>query len=31
VYVMEFKGDKITHMTKIWNDAVALKALGWAA
>ena len=31
VYVMEFKGDKIMHMTKIWNDAVALKALGWAA
>jgi predicted ester cyclase len=29
VYVMEFEGGKITHMTKIWNDAVALKALGW--
>jgi hypothetical protein len=21
----------ITHMTKIWNDAVAMKGLGWAA
>ena len=31
VYVMEFEGDKIKHMTKIWNDAVALKALGWVA
>ena len=31
VYVMEFDGDQITHMTKIWNDGVALKALGWAA
>src|SRR5690349_8626365 len=31
VYVMEFDGDRIKHMTKIWNDGVALKALGWAA
>jgi hypothetical protein len=31
VYVMEFDGDTITHMTKIWNDAVAMKGLGWAA
>ena len=30
VYVMQFEGDKIRHMTKIWNDAQALKALGWA-
>ncbi len=30
VYVMEFDGDKIRHMTKIWNDAQSLKALGWA-
>ena len=29
VYVMEFDGDKIPHMTKIWNDAQAFKALGW--
>jgi predicted ester cyclase len=30
VYVMEFTGDKIRHMTKIWPDAWALKELGWA-
>jgi predicted ester cyclase len=30
VYVMEFDGDRIRHMTKIWNDAVSLKQLGWA-
>ena len=29
VYVMQFKGDKIAHMTKIWNDAIALKQAGW--
>lgn len=30
VYVMKFDGDKIRHMTKIWNDGHALKQLGWA-
>jgi len=30
VYVMQFKGDKIGHMTKIWNDGLALKQVGWA-
>jgi predicted ester cyclase len=30
VYAMEFAGGKIAHMTKIWNDAESLKALGWA-
>lgn len=30
VYVMQFDGNKITHMTKIWNAGLALKALGWA-
>ena len=30
VYVMEFEGDKITHMTKIWNSGATLKELGWA-
>jgi predicted ester cyclase len=30
VYVMEFGGDKIRHMTKIWNDGFALNELGWA-
>lgn len=29
-YVMEFDGEKIRHMTKIWNDANALRGLGWA-
>jgi len=29
VYVMQFDGDKIRHMTKIWNDGFALKRLGW--
>ncbi|MEO1797256.1 MAG: nuclear transport factor 2 family protein [Pseudomonadota bacterium] len=29
-YVMTFSGDKITHMTKIWNDVHALRGLGWA-
>ena len=29
VYAMEFDGDKIRHMTKIWNDAVSLQQLGW--
>jgi len=27
---MQFDGDKIRHMTKIWNDAISLKQLGWA-
>jgi len=30
VYVMDFDGDKIRHMTKIWNDLHSLKQLGWA-
>ncbi len=30
VYVMEFDGDKIRHMTKIWNAPWAMKELGWA-
>ena len=30
VYVMQFDGGKIRHMTKIWNDGQALKMLGWA-
>jgi predicted ester cyclase len=30
VYVMQFDGDKIVHMTKIWNAGLALKDLGWA-
>jgi predicted ester cyclase len=30
VYVMDFDGDKIRHMTKIWNDGITLRRLGWA-
>jgi len=30
VYAMQFDGDKIRHMTKIWNDGQALEQLGWA-
>jgi predicted ester cyclase len=30
VYVMEFDGDKIRHMTKIWHAGLAMKELGWA-
>lgn len=29
VYVMVFDGDRIRHMTKIWNDVQALRQLGW--
>ena len=29
VYVMEFEGDKIRHMTKIWNAGWAMRELGW--
>jgi predicted ester cyclase len=30
VYVMQFEGEKIVHMTKIWHSGLALKAVGWA-
>jgi predicted ester cyclase len=30
VYVMEFEGTRISHMTKIWNDNISLQQLGWA-
>ena len=30
IYVMDFDGDRIRHMTKIWNDGISLKQLGWA-
>ena len=30
VYVMEFDGDKIRHMTKIWHTGWTMKELGWA-
>lgn len=28
-YGMESDGEKISHMTKVWNDFQALRALGW--
>jgi len=30
VYVMQFEGEKIAHMTKIWHAGLAMKELGWA-
>ncbi len=30
VYVMQFEGDRISHMTKVWNAPWAMKELGWA-
>jgi predicted ester cyclase len=30
VYVMEFDGDRIRHVTKIWNAPWSLRELGWA-
>ena len=30
VYAMQFKEGRIQHMTKIWNDTIALQQLGWA-
>ena len=29
VYVMDFDSGKIKHLTKIWNDVVSLRQLGW--
>lgn len=30
VYAMQFDGDRIRHMTKVWNDGISLQELGWA-
>jgi predicted ester cyclase len=30
VYVMQFDGGRIRHMTKIWNDVKSLQQLGWS-
>jgi len=30
VYCMDFEGDRIRHMTKIWNDGDTFQQLGWA-
>jgi predicted ester cyclase len=29
VYAMKFDGDRITSMTKIWNDTFSRQQLGW--
>ena len=29
VYTMMFEGNRIQHVTKIWNDTIALQQLGW--
>jgi predicted ester cyclase len=29
VYHIVFDGDRIRHMTKIWNDADSMRQLGW--
>jgi predicted ester cyclase len=31
VYVMEFEGGKIRHMTKIWHSGWTMRELGWTA
>jgi predicted ester cyclase len=30
VYIMQFQGDKISQMTKVWNAELSLKEIGWA-
>jgi predicted ester cyclase len=30
VYHIVFDGDRISHMTKMWNDTASLQQLGWA-
>ena len=30
VYAMTFDGDRISSMTKIWNDSISMQQLGWA-
>lgn len=30
VYDMAFEGDKIRHLSKIWNDGATMQQLGWA-
>lgn len=29
VYIMDFDGGKIRHMTKVWHSGIAMKELGW--
>ena len=30
VYVMQFDGETIAHMTKVWHAGLAMKDLGWS-
>jgi predicted ester cyclase len=30
VYAMQFEDGRVRHMTKIWNDVVSLRQLGWS-
>jgi ketosteroid isomerase-like protein len=30
VYHMDFDGERIKHITKIWNDTISMQQLGWA-
>ena len=30
VYHIIFDGERIKHVTKIWNDAISMQQLGWA-
>lgn len=30
VYALQFEGDRIRHMTKIWNDGHSFRQVGWA-
>lgn len=29
LYAMAFDGDRICHLTKVWNDGIALRQFGW--
>ena len=29
MYVMDLDGNRIRHLTKIWNDGISLTQLGW--
>ncbi len=29
VYIMQFEGDRIAQMTKVWHSGLAVRALGW--
>lgn len=30
VYYIKMEGDRVKHLTKIWNDTISLQQLGWA-